>query len=134
MNKKQLIVVGIVAIGIICLVNRSKIFPNVKENNMELGKLTQADFVPKIHDWTKVSRYALTEDDILIRYEGHIKGFPIFYALYKGWWEISDGCVGIRAIAEAKPISEKEARKKIHKEEKPRQDRPKERDSWVCTS
>ena len=104
------------------------------KDNEELREITADDFVPKIHDWTKVSRYALTEDDILIRYEGHIKGFPIFYALYERWWEISDGCVGIRTIAEAKPISEKEARKKIRREEKPIRNRPKERDSWVCTS
>ena len=96
-----------------------------------IKNLTQDDFVPKIHDWTKVSRYAFTEDDILIRYEGHTNGFPIYCALYEGWWEISDACVGIRAIAEAKPISEKEAINIIEKEEKPRETRPKERNSWV---
>ncbi len=99
----------------------------------KIRPLTQGDFVPRIAAWTKVSRYALTESGFLVRYEGPLSdGFPVYVGLYEGWWEVSDVCSSIQEIAEAKPIDEEIAIRIIRKEEKPRELRPKERDSWIC--
>ncbi len=104
-------------------------------NRKQLKPITQDDLVPRIYDWTKVSHFAITENGILVRYDGHLEdGFPIYMCLYEGWWEIKDACaeVDIRDVLEAEPVNLKVARAIIRKEAKPRCQRPKERNSWVC--
>ena len=82
--------------------------------------LTIHDFIPGVYAWTKISKYAITEEGELIRYDGQLSdGFPIYQCLYEGWWEATDACVGIREVRGAEPISEKAAQAIIRKEEKP---------------
>lgn len=95
-------------------------------------KLTQDDFILKQYEWTKTSVYSLTEDNMLLRYDGHKIGFPVYFCLYEGWWEITDACgIGYGTIANAKPITEKEAEEIISQEEKPISERPAERNNWI---
>ena len=97
-----------------------------------MRKLTEDDFILKQYEWTKTSVYALTKDNMLLRYDGHKEGFPIYYCLYEGWFEVSDVCgVGYITLAEAKPITKEQAREIIKKEAKPRSQRPAERNSWL---
>jgi hypothetical protein len=85
----------------------------------EMRSLTQDDFVPRIAAWTKISRYGMNEDGLLVRYEGPLPdGFPVYVCLYEGRWEISDACSTIRAITEAIPVNEEIAIRIIRKEEK----------------
>ena len=102
---------------------------------MKMKDLTQDDLVPRLYDWTKVSRFAITKDGILVRYEKCLEdGSPIYMCLYEGWWEIKDACAGvsIRDVFEAEPVNLKIARAIIRKEAKPSCQRPRERNSWVC--
>lgn len=100
----------------------------------EITPLTYDDFVPRIYDWTKVSRFAITANGVLVRYDGYLEdGFPIYMCLWEGWWEpqgLPGVGVGIRHVLEAKPVSIKEAREIILREAKPRSMRPEERKSW----
>lgn len=97
----------------------------------KLRPLTQEDFIISKYLWTDDSKYALTDDGILLRYEGDKYKFPAYSCLFEGYWEATDVGVGIRQIAEATPISEKEANRIIEREEKPIHTRPKERDNWI---
>lgn len=104
-------------------------------NKKQLSSITQDDLVPRVYDWTRISRFAITENGILVRYDGQLKdGFPIYQCLYEGWWEMKDAChaVAIRDVLEAEPVNTKIARAIIRKEAKPSCKRPKERNSWVC--
>lgn len=97
-----------------------------------MHKLTEDDFILKKYAWTDISIYALTEDNLLLRYLGHKTGFPIYECLYEGWWEITDACgISYKEIEEAKPISEDQAKKIISEEEKPVSERPPERNNWL---
>lgn len=97
-----------------------------------MHKLTQDDFILKQYEWTKTSIYALTEDNLLLRYDGYKTGFPIYFCLYEGWWEVTDACgIGYSCMAGAKPIPEDEAKKIIFQEEKPISERPAERNNWI---
>lgn len=101
---------------------------------MKYYDLTEEDFYLRIYDWTKVSRFAITEFGVLLRYDGHLKdGSPIYMCLWEGWWEIKEACMGvsIREVCEAEPVNLKVARAIIRKEAKPRCKRPKERRPWV---
>ena len=103
------------------------------EENTNLSKLTQNGFIPRVYEWVKISRYAIAGDDYLIRFDEVLKdGFPVYQVLFEGWWEVNDAChaVSIRDINEAKPISFKKAEVIIKKQEKPLEQRPKERDNW----
>ncbi|MFC1709769.1 hypothetical protein ACFL2J_06940 [Candidatus Omnitrophota bacterium] len=94
--------------------------------------ITISDFMPGVYAWTKVSKYAITEEGYLIRYDGQLSdGFPVYQCLYEGWWEATDACVGIREVREAELISLKAAQAIIRKEEKPLEQRPKERRHWL---
>lgn len=93
--------------------------------------LTQEDFIIGKYNWTNDSQYALTDDEILLRYEGDKYKFPAYSCLFGGYWEATEIGVAICQIAEATPISEEEANQIIKKEEKPRHTRPKERDNWI---
>ena len=69
---------------------------------------------------------------MLIRYKGPLSdGFPVYECLYEGWWEAPEVGVGIREIAEDKPVNLKAASAIISKEEKPRHLRPAERNNWI---
>ena len=47
--------------------------------------ITQEDFVLRVYDWTKTSRYALTEGGTLLRYDGPLQdGFPVYNCLIEG--------------------------------------------------
>lgn len=84
-------------------------------------EITPADYLLREYEWTKISKYALTDNDILVRYEGDIgdKVSTSFYVcLHEGKWIPTAHCVGIRQVAEAKPISEEEASRIIKKEAK----------------
>jgi hypothetical protein len=97
-----------------------------------MNKLTEDDFILKEYAWTKISKYALTEDNILLKYEGDKTGFPIYQCLYKGWWEVTDACgIAYESISKSRPISEEEAKTIISKEEKPISARPPERNNWI---
>lgn len=97
-----------------------------------MRKLTEDDFILKQYEWTRISVYALTKDNMLLRYDGYKEGFPIYFCLYEGWWEISDACgIGYPRLAEAKPIAKEEAKKIISQEEKPISERPAERNNWL---
>lgn len=93
--------------------------------------LTQDDFIIKEFNWTKSSRFALTKDEVLLRYDGEKTGLPFYMCLLDGYWEATDVGVGISEIAEAKPISILEAKEIIRKQAKPRSTRPSCRDNWV---
>ena len=98
----------------------------------QLKSITADDFILKEYAWTKVSFYAVTEDGILVRYDGWKTGFPIYECLYEGWWEVSDACgVSYGALDESKPVTKEEAREIIRKEAKPRCTRPPDRDNWL---
>jgi len=102
-------------------------------NKKQLKPLTQDDFVVREYDWTKVSRYALTSDGVLIRDISDKAKTPAYFCLWEGWWEpqgLPGVGVSIRDVLEATPISTKEARKIIVREAKPRSMRPEERKSW----
>lgn len=97
-----------------------------------MHKLTEDDFILKKYAWTDISIYALTKDNLLLRYEGYKTGFPIYECLYEGYWEVTDACgIGYSSIASAKPIPEDQAKEIISKEEKPRSTRPQERNNWL---
>jgi len=100
---------------------------------MRLKKITQDDLVPRVYPWTKISKYAISENGILIKFDGALSdGFPVYLCLYEGWWEVSDVCpVGIRGIMGAEPVSLKIAEAIMRKEEKPIEERPHERNSWL---
>lgn len=93
--------------------------------------LTQDDFIIKEFNWTKISRFALTKDGVLLRYDGKKTGFPFYMCLFDGYWEATDVGIGISEIAEARPISTLEAKDIIRKQAKPRSTRPSYRNNWV---
>ena len=94
--------------------------------------ITKNDFVPRVYAWTKVSRYALTQDGTLLRYDGLLQdGFPVYSCLFEGYWEPTEVGVGISEISEARSVPDDEAEKIIRREEKPRSTRPKEREQWI---
>jgi len=102
---------------------------------MEYKELTQDDFVLKVYPWTRIYKYAITEYGVLIKFEKQLSdGFPIYLCLWEGWWEIFDAChsVSIREVLEAEPISIKAAKAIMRKEGRPLDERPKERNQWVC--
>jgi len=99
--------------------------------NKKLREITAEDFVLRAYEWTKISRYALTKDRILLKYIGNKVGFPAYKCLYKGYWEITDIGIPYQHIAEAKPISEEKAKKIMRRQEKPRHTRPVERNYWI---
>ncbi len=96
-----------------------------------MHKLTDKDFILKEYDWVKVSEYALTKDNILLRYDKDKVGFPFYQCLYQGYWEATDIGISYQDIANAKPITEEQAKDIISKEEKPASSRPPERNNWI---
>ncbi|MCF7887678.1 MAG: hypothetical protein K9L76_00210 [Candidatus Omnitrophica bacterium] len=102
---------------------------------MKYRKLTEDDFVPRVYDWVKISKYAITKDGCLIKFEKQLSdGSPVYLCLWESWWEMFEAChsVSIRDILEAEPVNSKIAKAIMNKEEKPLAERPKERNSWVC--
>lgn len=89
----------------------------------EIKPFTQDEFVPKIAAWAKISRYGMTEDGLLVRYEGPSEirnGLPVYMCLIEeGSWEYADVFSTISAITKALPVDEEIAIRIIRKEEKP---------------
>ena len=69
--------------------------------------MIEDDFILKKYKWTEISRYALIDDGLLLRYDGDEHGFPWYGCLFEGYWEVSDIGIGYGTIEEATPISPK---------------------------
>ncbi|MDD4980132.1 MAG: hypothetical protein PHC54_02510 [Candidatus Omnitrophica bacterium] len=98
----------------------------------KMQPITWEDFVLQRYEWTKVSRYAVTLDGILVRDDSKPDS-PFYMCLWEGWWEpqgLPAVGVSIRDVLEAKPVSTEEAREIIRREAKPRVMRPAERKNW----
>jgi hypothetical protein len=83
--------------------------------------------------WLNESRYAVTKDGYLVRFEKFLSdGWAVFHVLYEGWWEAPEA-VGVtyKEINAAIRISDVEASDIISREERPLSERPEERKYWL---